>query len=129
MPEVATPAVSVPPLTVVAPVYVLRPESVWVPVLNVTPPATPLLKPPSAKTPEKFALLGLVIIKVLLPKLTDPAPVKETMELLVVTPEISKIPVVITDVEYAILPEPVMASVVPLPIVVEPVYVFTPLIV
>ena len=77
----------------------------------------------------KFALLGLLIIKVLLPKLTNPAPVKETIEVLVVTPEISKVPVAITDVEYSMLPESVMASVVPLPIVVAPVYVFTPLIV
>ena len=69
------------------------------------------------------------MIKVLLPHLTDPAPVKETIEVLVVTPEISKVPVAITDVEYAILPESVMASVVPLPIVVAPVYVLTPLIV
>ena len=128
MPDVATPAVKVPPFTVVAPVYVFWPERVCVPALKVTPPATPLLKPPSAKTPVKFALLGLLIIKVLLPKLTDPAPVKETIEVLVVTPEISKVPVAITDVEYSMLPESVMASVVPLPIVVAPVYVLTPLI-
>ena len=97
-------------------------------MLKVSAPSVPLAIPPSAITPLKV-VLAPVMMRVLDPSLTLPTPAslaKVVIDVLVVTPEISKILFAVTLLELAILPLPLKAKVPPL-ILVVPVYVLAAL--
>ncbi len=104
---------SVPPLIVVAPLYVWLPVSVCVPAFSVIPPVPPI---EPAYVPAAF-----VRVSVREPRVVTPAPVRAWTEAPAVAPEISNVPLLMTPLEAARLPLPASARVEPLPMAVAPV--------
>jgi len=87
----------------------------------VSDPPAPPLNPLSSIEPLNV-LLAAVILRLLLPSFTVPAPLSVVInDDAAVAPEISNVPLSMTPVEDAIAPLPVRASVPPLLIVVVPV--------
>ncbi len=119
LPSVAS-MVSTPPLMVVAPVKVLSPERVCVPVVRVRLPPVPPPRPPFWMTPEKFWPAGVDRVRFFAPRSTVPEPDSDLTEAPPVDCETSNVPLT-TASELATAPEPERARIVPTSTVVEPV--------